>query len=110
MRPHGRAVIDAGNPSRAGLCDRCGFLFLLKDLRPQYLWAGQKLVDTGYLVCECCLDEPAPFERAIVLPPDPPPALLVRPNGSINDDTPGITVDNTSIDVSNLSITVDDTE
>lgn len=44
----------------------------------QKVWAGPSLVDTKTLVCESCLDLPAPFQRTIVLPVDPPPVYNAR--------------------------------
>jgi hypothetical protein len=34
-------------------------------------YAGPTLVNTGWLVCETCLDEPNPGLRTVVIPPDP---------------------------------------
>ena len=39
-----------------GICDRCGFEYLLKRLYPQI----KDLKKTGFLVCENCLDEDQP--------------------------------------------------
>lgn len=41
-----------------GECDRCGFTYRLADLRWQYRFEGQRQVNTGFLVCRECLDEP----------------------------------------------------
>lgn len=81
MRPHGKAVIDVNDPRRTALCQRCGDLHNLYALKPQYLWAGTQLIDTGLRVCERCLDIPAPFERSMILPPDPPPTIYALQNG-----------------------------
>lgn len=78
MRPHGHAVIDPDFPMRTGLCDRCGGLHNFHALQFQLRWSGVSLINTGYLVCPTCLDEPAPFERIFVLPPDPPPTYNAR--------------------------------
>ena len=42
-------------------------------------YAGQALIRTGYLVCEPCKDTPAPFEKLLILPPDPVPVMNARP-------------------------------
>jgi hypothetical protein len=73
-----RARINADDPRRTAACERCCGIFNLEDLSPQYRWAGMQLVNTNVYVCARCLDVPAPFERAIILPPDPPPVFLTR--------------------------------
>lgn len=82
MRPHGRAIIDESDPRATALCDRCKKLYNRDMLTYQYDWAGQRLVNKRLLVCETCLDEPAPFLKALVLPPDPTPILDSRVLGS----------------------------
>lgn len=77
-RPHGQAVVDPENPQQFALCDRCGRQFNRCDLSWQKQWAGPSLILTGKLVCAGCLDEPAPFQRTIVLPVDPPPVYNAR--------------------------------
>lgn len=78
MRPHGRANVNPDFPDRAGICDRCGIVYQFNRLQPQYRWQGVSLINTGFLVCPPCVDEPAPFERLFVLPPDPPPTYNGR--------------------------------
>jgi hypothetical protein len=70
-------------------------IYNLGDLQPQLRWAGQQLINTGYLVCPTCLDIPAPFERTLVLPPDPPPVFLVRPIRFAVEDDYRVTEDGT---------------
>ncbi len=65
-RPHGQAVVDPENPERFALCDRCGRQFNRSDLSWQKQWAGPVLI------------EPAPFQRTITIPMDPPPAFNAR--------------------------------
>lgn len=77
-RPHGHVVVDTDWPRRSGSCDKCGFPWNFDRLQPQFRWAGTALVNTGYLVCPPCMDEPAPFERVFILPPDPPPVYNSR--------------------------------
>jgi hypothetical protein len=58
-------------------------------LQFQYQWAGFQLINLRYLVCETCLDRPAPFLKALVLPPDPPPIFNVRPEPySVDEEGP----------------------
>ena len=79
------ARINADDPRRTAACERCCTVFNLEDLSPQYRWAGMQLVNTNVYVCARCLDVPAPFERAIILPPDPPPTFLARRVNFTND-------------------------
>ena len=72
------ARINADWPERAAQCQRCGDIYSLSDLTPQSQWSGLQLTDTNYYVCKRCLDIPAPFQRTIILPPDPPPTFLAR--------------------------------
>ncbi len=73
-----RARINPDWPERAAQCQRCGDVYNLADLSPQYLWGGLQLINTSFYVCQTCLDVPAPFQRTIILPPDPPPTYLAR--------------------------------
>ena len=78
-----KARINPNDPRRAAQCARCGDVHSLEDLVPQYQWAGLQLVNTNLYVCTSrpCLDMPAPFQRTIILPPDPPPTFLARQIG-----------------------------
>lgn len=78
-RPHGHARVNPDNPRAWATCDRCGFNFNHYMLQWQYQWTGFKLTNLRILVCDSCLDKPAPFLQAIILPPDPPPLFNVRP-------------------------------
>lgn len=73
-----KARIDPSDPLRVGKCDYCDEVRLFEELAPQMRWMGTQLQNTGYLVCPDCMDEPAPFERTLILPPDPPPAYSGR--------------------------------
>jgi len=104
-RPHGRAFIDSTNPKRTALCQRCGTVYNLEDLYPQYRWAGLNLQDTGFKVCYYCLDMPNPQERALILKADPPPEFGSLPNSFPMDmgeitytaDSTLITADSTEV-------------
>jgi len=79
-RPHGRAEVDPTHPSAFGVCDRCGFLYNLKDLVWQYQYAGVGLVNLRLLVCtRTCLDVPQPQLQALIIPADPEPVFNARP-------------------------------
>lgn len=72
MRPHGKARINARYPQALGVCQRCGFLYNLVDLKWQYDWQfSVRLHSIGLQVCEECLDDPQPSGKPVVLPPDP---------------------------------------
>lgn len=78
IRYPGRAEIDPDNPRAVGVCDRCGQLYNLNRLAPQYQWAGNSLIWLGILVCPRCLDIPSEQLRTIRLPPDPTPVYNAR--------------------------------
>lgn len=77
-RPHGKARVDPDRPEAFGVCDRCGFVHNLVDLRYELDWRGIRVDRTGFRVCDSCWSEPAPFLRTIVLPPDPVPVADPR--------------------------------
>lgn len=70
------------------MCENCGFLYQLSDLRWQYEWAGSRLVNQRQLVCETCNDAPQEQLRTVVLPPDPDSLFNVRPANYVQDDNP----------------------
>lgn len=78
-RPHGHARVSPASPRAAAICDYCGFLFNLNDLRWAYQWAGPRLQNLRYLVCQKCWDVPQPQLKPRILPPDPVPVLNARP-------------------------------
>ena len=80
MRPHGRAKVSTRNPEAFAICDACGFLYNHSELRFQFQWSGNKLVNLKQLVCRRCNDIPQTQLRAIVLPADPMPILNPRVN------------------------------
>lgn len=79
MRPHGRAKVSTKNPEAFAICDNCGFLYNHSELRWQFQWAGNKLVNMRQLVCRRCNDLPQTQLRAIVIPADPMPVMNPRP-------------------------------
>lgn len=79
-RFHGRARVSASAPQAFGRCDRCGIWYNRVDLVPETEWFGNELRPTGQIVCtRTCEDEPFPFYRPVILPPDPLPVLNPRP-------------------------------
>jgi|SRR5262245_3582222 len=89
---HGRARIDPTAPEALGICDGCGKLFNLRDLRFQWDWAGTGMVNRQIRVCETCYDLPQEQLRAITLPPDPPPVWQPRPEPLLVDEINDFTV------------------
>lgn len=73
MQLDGRARISATQPRAKGVCDRCGFMYSLSDLRYQFQWAGNQLVNLQLRVCKSCMDIPQIQFKSFVLPPDPVP-------------------------------------
>lgn len=71
----GLARIDPYDRSPLAICDRCGDLEKLNNLRPQYQWASRQLVNTGLQVCSRCWDDPNMQLVVQRLPADPEPAL-----------------------------------
>lgn len=85
VRYPGQARIDPGAPQAVGVCDRCGFLFNLRELQYQWYWAGTTTIKLDLLVCEHCFDEPNPQLITFALPPDPPPVYNPRPENFAAD-------------------------
>lgn len=86
-RPHPkRASVDVGKQSAWSTCDVCGFIVNHNKMRWQVRYAGQALIRTGMLVCVPCWDIPAPFEKTLVLPPDPVPVMNARPENYAIDE------------------------
>jgi hypothetical protein len=76
---YGRATINPTAPEAVGVCDRCGFLYNLRNLRFQFDWAGTGMINKQLRVCSRCYDDPQEQLRAITLPPDPMPVWQPRP-------------------------------
>lgn len=74
IRYPGRASIDPSAPQAVGVCDRCGQLYNLRDLKYQPVWAGPNILVTTLRVCTVtCWDVPNEQLRTIRIPPDPWP-------------------------------------
>ena len=80
MRRHPkRAAVDPTSPRAWATDDRSGFVGNHENLRPQFQWAGTRLVNTGILVYQDQLDVPQEQLRAVILPVDPPSIVSARP-------------------------------
>jgi len=89
MRPHGRAQISARSPRALGICQRCGFMYNLRDLQWQWGWLqGPRLRKLMIQVCPTCLDVPQENGRTIILPPDPVPVASPLPESYADADNP----------------------
>lgn len=96
-RPHGHAYANPSAPSAWGRCDRCGFIYLHRDLQFQFDYRGPRLANLRILVCEKCLDKPQPQLKPILMTQDPLPVINARPENynyanSSNISEPGNTV------------------
>ena len=96
-RQHGNAEVDPGDPRAFGICDRCGRLWNLWQLKAESQWAGMQLIDTGSLNCPKCWNPPAPFLRQIILPPDPPALRNTRPQNKNDAEISNISTEKTRI-------------
>jgi hypothetical protein len=89
MRPHGRARIDSRHPQALGVCQRCGFMYNLVNLKWQYDWQfSARLHNIGIQVCPDCLDKPQPSGKPVVLPIDPVPVEYALPENYAAADNP----------------------
>lgn len=78
-RYHGHASVNPTSPRAWGVCDVCGRLFNLDDLKFQVEWRGTRLMPNGLRVCKYDYDRPFPFYRPVILPVDPQPVFQARP-------------------------------
>jgi len=74
----GKAVINPSAPAALGICDRCGDLHNLRNLRFQFDWAGPTMINKQVRVCPRCYDRPQEQLRTVILPPDPMPVRDAR--------------------------------
>lgn len=95
-RYHGRAQVDPSSPSAFGVCDRCSFLYNLKDLSWQWQFNSTQLYNTRFLVCRKCLDIPQPQLLNPILPPDPMPVMNPRPENYFIDEVDQLSSDATT--------------
>ena len=88
FRPHGRFTVDPTSPRARGVCDRCGAMYQLDQLKWQFQWAGARLQNLRLLVCASCMDIPQTQLRAIIIPADPLPVMNPRPEANVADNNP----------------------
>lgn len=87
-RPHPRQASNDPHDGPWTTCDRCGWVTSQSRMQFQYdYYGGPMPQNTGFLVCERCLDEPTLQLRLIILPPDPPPFFNTRPEPYFVDET-----------------------
>lgn len=78
--PHNlQAPVSVTKPEPVGVCDRCDFMWYLRDLTWQFQWSARKLINLHILVCPRCLDTPAPFLQTFRFGPEPQPLPNARP-------------------------------
>jgi hypothetical protein len=94
----GRARVSASHPEAFARCDRCGFWYNRVDLRNQMKWQGAALLPIWQFVCNRCYDTPQENDRAIVLPADPVPIQLPRPEDFDAASTTVMGLSQTTID------------
>lgn len=81
----GHATVNADWPNAFGVCDKCGFVYNLKDLLWQTAWRGPQLQTTKFLVCQSCLDKPNEQLRTVTITADPIPIDFPRPEPYITE-------------------------
>jgi hypothetical protein len=86
MRPHGHAQVNPRDPRAFGVCDRCYRQFNLENLRWQFDYRANELVNLRILVCDTCMDVPQDQLRPKATPPDPVPVSNPRPENYTLDD------------------------
>ena len=70
--------VDKDNPRAMGLCDIGQHPVFHDELKREMAWRGDKLVWTGFLVCDKHLDTPNPQDRFYRLKADPVPVRNPR--------------------------------
>jgi hypothetical protein len=113
-RPHGPAEVDPDSPRAWATCDRCGWITNHYKLGWQYQYAGTALINKQILVCQSCMDIPAPFMKTIIIPADPKPIMNARPEPyaidqtqvrMVQDGTPRVTEDEEDYRLPDSSVT-----
>ena len=93
-RPHPKNA--STNPALGpwSTCDRCGFLFNGSKLQFDYQFMGGSVPQsTGFVVCGPCSDRLNFQQALIILPPDPPSFMNVRPENYYVDETTFLTTE-----------------
>jgi len=79
LRYRGRASINPFAPRAVGTCDRCGIVYNLDQLAPQFIYAGNAIISKNIRVCARCMDPLNPQDRPIITGLDPEPIDDPRP-------------------------------
>jgi hypothetical protein len=83
--------LDEEHPQAWGICDRCGTLYCLRDLQWQYAINGLTTINTGFRVCETCVDNLNYQFQNIPLLADPMPVRNARPEPYMLDEVDYLT-------------------
>jgi hypothetical protein len=75
----GRAATNPRSPRAFGVCDGCGEWYNRVDLKYQFDWGGDTLINQRFLYCHRCISKPQPQLKTIILPLDPVPVKDPRP-------------------------------
>lgn len=75
----GRAVTNARSPQAFAVCDGCGTFYNRVNLKYQYEYGGDALINQRFLYCFRCISKPQPQLKTVILPQDPIPVLDPRP-------------------------------
>jgi hypothetical protein len=99
IRPHPRQTTSDPHDGPWTTCDRCGWVTSQNRMAFQYdFFGGAVPQNTGFFVCERCTDDLAWQFKLLVLPPDPLPQLVIRPETYAADETNFLTMqDNSTI-------------
>lgn len=73
-------AVDPLNPEAAARCDRGGEIRKRSELQREMIWAGNRLVWNGCLVCAQHIDPPNPQDRIYHFQADPMPVKEPRPD------------------------------
>jgi len=83
-----RAEVDPSSPRGWATSDRNGMIGNLQNMRWQFEWRGNRIMNTRVLVHDDELDEPQRQLGNLVIPPDPLPLYNARPENYSIDEQP----------------------
>lgn len=87
-RPHPAGATNDPHDGPWSTCDRCGFVYSQVRLQFQFQYRGGVTPqNTGFLVCERCLDGLQYQRSLLIIPPDPMPIMNTRPENYAIDET-----------------------
>jgi hypothetical protein len=79
-RPPDFPYLDLKDIQPRGKCQRGGEIRPRRELKKEYVWAGDKLAWNGFFVCDEHRDPPHPQDKPLVLKPDPVPVEYPLPD------------------------------